>query len=131
MTLKNQLDEYVLKLSQAFQVAKNGAKVGISEVWRVLQLAIVEIVLFIENNAPKNYTETGEIVVMPGTEKKQAAMDAASRFYDLLYITIDIPFMPGWVRRILHPYAKALFMKCVSGSIDATVKTLNKFNKKG
>jgi len=136
LNLKEKLDQFSIKLAESFQAAKNGASIKIDELWKILQLAVVQIVQFVEDNAENKVSiKMGVVTPVPmtGEEKKAAAMDAAEKFYDLLYITIDIPYMPGWLRRLLHPYAKALFMKCVSGSIDATVETLKRLTnfKKG
>lgn len=127
MTLRDKLAVYTVQLSETLDGLKDHAKVKVEDAWEVLQLAVVAVVQFIDENTP----DDPEVEVYTGSEKKQAAMEAMSEFYDLLYISIDIPYLPRAIRKFLHPYAKMLFMKCVSGSIDATVETIKRLTNKG
>lgn len=89
-------------------------KIALSEAWKILQLAIVDIVQAIEK-----YAET-----LPGKDKKTIAMDLLSKFYDTTFVVIDIPVVPNILEPIIHRYVKSLLMILVSSSIDATVTTL-------
>jgi hypothetical protein len=76
-----------------------------------LQLAVASVVQIIEKLAND----------LAGADKKKLAMDLLNRFYDSVFVVIDIPFVPNFVEPIIHKYIKALLMIMVGASIDATV----------
>lgn len=78
-----------------------------------MQLAIAEIVQTIEHIEPN----------LAGKDKKAAAMELLSSFYDSVFVVVDIPFVPNIVEPIIHSYVKNFLMILVSSTIDAMVTT--------
>ena len=56
-------------------------------------------------------------------EKKLLAMDCVSKFYDSVFLVIDVPFVPNMVEPIIHKHVKSILMILVSSTIDAMVTT--------
>jgi hypothetical protein len=50
-------------------------------------------------------------------------MDSVSKFYDSIFVVIDVPFVPNLLEPIMHKYIKAFLMALVGASIDAMVTT--------
>lgn len=88
-------------------------RVAIFQAWKLLQLAVANIIRAIE----KSFS------TIPGKDKKTAAIELLSNFYDGVFIAIDLPFVPNAIEPILHKYTKTFLMILVSASIDAMVTT--------
>ena len=50
-------------------------------------------------------------------------MDYLSKFYDSVFIVVDIPMVPSFMQIIIGKYIKIFLMTLVSSSIDAMVTT--------
>ena len=100
-----------LLVNQVKLSLKDLKTVAISEAWKILQLAVVEIIQQIEQSAPD----------LKGKDKKALAMELLSKFYDSVFMIIDIPFVPNLIEPIIHKYVKSLLMILVSSTIDAMV----------
>lgn len=87
--------------------------VALAQAWKILQLAVASTIQIIENTATD----------LAGKDKKAIAMDLLSKFYDSVFIVVDIPFVPNLVEPIIHRYVKAFLMVLVSSTIDAMVTT--------
>jgi hypothetical protein len=99
--------------------------VALDQAWKILQLAVAEIVQTIQINYPD----------LTGKDKKTIAMEFLSTFYDSVFIMINIPFVPSFLEPIIRKYIKSILMVMVSSSIDATVTIFKNtgifFNIKG
>jgi len=109
--LQKEVDKLVQKTKNNF---KNLKKIALAEAWKILQLAIIDIIQAIEE-----YAKT-----LPGKDKKNIAMDLLSKFYDTTFIIVDVPVVPNVLEPIIHKYVKSLLMILVSSTIDAMVATL-------
>lgn len=87
--------------------------VTIDQAWKILQLATASVVQDIENNAAD----------LSGPDKKAIAMDYLSKFYDSVFVVINIPFIPAILQPIIKKYIKMFLMVLVSSTIDAMVTT--------
>lgn len=87
--------------------------VALAQAWKILQLAVASTIQIIENTATD----------LAGKDKKAIAMDLLSKFYDSVFIVVDIPFVPNLVEPIIHRHVKAFLMVLVSSTIDAMVTT--------
>ena len=85
--------------------------VAISEAWKILQLAVVEIIQQIEQSGSE----------LKGKDKKALAMELLSKFYDSVFMIIDIPFVPNLIEPIIHRHVKSLLMILLGSTIDAMV----------
>lgn len=106
--IKPEIDKLV---EQAKLSLKTVEKVAIDQAWKILQLAVVATIQVIENKA----------INLPGADKKVIAMDMLSKFYDSVFLVINIPFVPNFVEPIIHKYVKVFLMALVSSTIDAMV----------
>lgn len=114
MSLVDLLKPELENLINESKVALNEVKrVAIAQAWKVLQLAIARTIQAIENTA----------VGLAGKDKKAAAMELLSKFYDSVFIAVDIPFVPTIVEPIIHKYVKSFLMLLVGSTIDAMVTT--------
>lgn len=114
MNLKELLKPKLESLVQESQKALNEVKrVAIAQAWKILQLAVVELIQTIERIEPN----------LAGKDKKAAAMELLSTFYDTVFVVVDIPFVPNVVEPIIHRYVKSFLMILVSSTIDAMVTT--------
>ncbi len=86
---------------------------AIAQAWKILQLAVAETVQVLEQNS-------GEL---PGSDKKALAMDYLSKFYDSVFVIVDVPMIPSFMQIIVRKYIKIFLMALVSSSIDAMVTT--------
>ena len=100
-----------LLVNQVKLSLKDLKTVAISEAWKILQLAVVEIIQQIEQSGSD----------LKGKDKKALAMELLSKFYDSVFMIIDIPFVPNLIEPIIHKYVKSLLMILVSSTIDAMV----------
>lgn len=87
---------------------------AIAEVWKILQLLVASTVRIIENIATD----------LAGQEKKQLAMELIEKFYDDIFVHVDLPFLPSAVESVIHSYIKKILMILVDSAIDAMVATL-------
>lgn len=118
MLEKNEIIEIVQKnLDKLIQESKSSIKeierIAVAQAWKILQLAVATTVQSLENIA------TG----LSGKDKKILAMDSVSKFYDSIFVVVDVPFVPNLVEPIMHKYVKAFLMALVGASIDAMVTT--------
>jgi hypothetical protein len=116
------------ELEILIQEAKNGLgevkRVAISQAWKILQLVVARIIQTIEQNG------TG----IEGKDKKAVAMELIEKFYNSVFVIIDIPFIPPLVEPIIHRYVKSFLMILVGSTIDAMVITFKDtgiFDNKG
>ena len=100
-----------LLVNQVKLSLKDLKTVAISEAWKILQLAVVEIIQEIEESGPD----------LKGKDKKALAMELLSKFYDSVFMIIDIPFVPNLIEPIIHRHVKSLLMILVGSTIDAMV----------
>ena len=100
-----------LLINQVKLSLKDLKAVAISEAWKILQLAVIEIIQEIE--------EIGSD--LKGKDKKALAMELLSKFYDSVFMIIDIPFVPNLIEPIIHKHVKSLLMILVGSTIDAMV----------
>lgn len=92
---------------------KDIQKTTIDQAWKILQIATAEIIQAIELSRPE----------YAGKDKKTIAMDCISKFYDSVFVIVDIPFVPSVLQPIIHKYIKAFLMLLISSTIDAMVVT--------
>lgn len=95
----------------AQKILQNSKNVAITQAWRVLQLAVAEVIQSIENNNPS----------LKGADKKTLAMTMISNFYDQVFKIVNFPFAPAFLQPIIQQYVKQLLMILVSASIDSLV----------
>lgn len=88
-------------------------RVAVSEAWKILQLATASIIQIIE--------KLGHDISSP--DKKVLAMSLLNKFYDNVFVVVDIPVVPNFLEPIIHKYVKAFLMILVSATIDALVTT--------
>lgn len=114
MNLNELLKPKVENLIQESQKALNEVKrVAVAQAWKILQLAVVEIIQSIERIDPN----------LAGKDKKSIAMELLSGFYDTVFVVVDIPFVPNVIEPIIHRHVKSFLMILVSSTIDAMVTT--------
>lgn len=102
------------KLINQAKISLNEVKiVALAQAWKILQLAVASTIQIIENTSED----------LAGKDKKIIAMDLLSKFYDSVFIVVDVPFVPTIVEPIIHKYVKAFLMILVSSTIDAMVTT--------
>jgi len=117
--LKPEIDNIISETKLAIDNAK---RIAIVEAWKILQLTVVKIIRIIENQAEN----------LAGKDKKTAAMNLLSSFYDGVFVAVDIPMIPSVVESFVHKYIKQFLMILVSSTIDAMVATFRDvglFNK--
>jgi hypothetical protein len=118
MLEKNEIIEIIQKdLDKLIQESKSSMKeiqrIAVAQAWKILQLAVATTVQSLENIA----------IGLSGKDKKILAMDSVSRFYDSIFVVVDVPFVPNLIEPIMHKYIKAFLMALVGASIDAMVTT--------
>jgi hypothetical protein len=113
-TVKEIIAAEVEKLIIQAKSSLNEVKVvAIAQAWKILQLAVASTIQVIENTATD----------LAGKDKKVIAMELLSKFYDSVFVVVDIPFVPSIVEPIIHRYVKSFLMILVSSTIDAMVTT--------
>lgn len=113
-TVKEVVSLEVEKLVNQAKTSLNEVKVvALAQAWKILQLAVAATIQIIENTATD----------LAGKDKKAIAMELLNKFYDSVFIVVDIPFVPNLVEPIIHRYVKAFLMILVSSTIDAMVTT--------
>lgn len=100
-------------ISQAKTALSEVKTVAISQAWKILQLAVASVIQIIENMATD----------LEGKDKKEIAMNLLSKFYDSVFVVVDVPFVPNLLEPIIHKYVKSFLMILVSSTIDAMVTT--------
>jgi hypothetical protein len=90
---------------------KNVQRFALDEAWKILQLSTASVVQIIEKIGND----------LSGPDKKVLAMELLNKYYDNIFIVVDIPFVPSFIEPIIHRYIKNILMMVVSGSIDAMV----------
>ena len=114
MSIKEIISIEVDKLIDQAKVSLNEVKiVAIAQAWKILQLAVASTIQIIENTATD----------LTGKDKKAIAMELLSKFYDSVFVIVDIPFVPNLIEPIIHKYVKTFLMILVSATIDAMVTT--------
>jgi len=106
-------------VDQLIQVTKTDyiKKISISDAWKILQLTTADVITFIERN---------NVINLDGKSKKELALLYIEKFYDAVFVIIDIPFVPSFLEPIIHRYVKKLLMTLVGSSIDALVVTFKR-----
>lgn len=100
-------------ITQAKSSLNEVKAVALAQAWKILQLAVSATIQVIENNAEG----------LAGKDKKAIAMELLSKFYDNVFVIIDIPFVPNLFEPIIHKYVKSFLMILVGSTIDAMVTT--------
>lgn len=114
MNIPEPLNSFTKEISINAKAAIGDAKkVALAQAWQLLQLMIAEIIQAIE----ANYT------TLVGADKKAIAMACVSQFYDTVFVTVTVPFIPSIFQPIIYKYVKSLLMLLVSSTIDAMVTT--------
>jgi hypothetical protein len=108
--IKSEVEKLILTAKERL---KEVQKVAVDEAWKILQLATATIIQIIEAIGDD----------LAGTEKKALAMDLLNKFYDSVFVVVDIPVVPNFLEPIIHKYVKAFLMILVGASIDALVTT--------
>jgi hypothetical protein len=108
--LKPELENLVRESQTALKEVK---RVAVAQAWKILQLAVARTIQVIETTA----------IGLAGKDKKAVAMELLSKFYDSVFIVVDIPFVPTIVEPIIHRYVKTFLMILVGSTIDAMVTT--------
>jgi hypothetical protein len=108
--IRAEVEKLILSAQNSARVVKSFA---IGEAWKVLQLATASIIQIIE--------AIGNDLSSP--DKKALAMDLLNKFYDTVFVSVDIPMIPNMLEPMIHKYVKAFLMILVSASIDALVTT--------
>ena len=113
-TVKEMVSIEVEKLISQAKISLNEIKVvALSQAWKILQLAVAGTIQIIENTATD----------LAGKDKKAIAMELLSKFYDSVFIVVDVPFVPNLLEPIIHRYVKSFLMILVGSTIDAMVTT--------
>ena len=108
--VKAEIEKLINNTKESLGIVKS---VALAQAWKILQLAVASIVQIIEQIATN----------LAGPDKKVLAMEALSKFYDSVFVRIDIPFVPNLFEPIIHKYVKSILMILVSATIDAMVTT--------
>lgn len=108
--VKAEVEKLINSTKQSLAEVKT---IAVAEAWKVLQLATASIIQIIE--------AIGNDLTSP--DKKALAMDLLNRFYDSVFVVVDIPVVPNILEPIIHKYVKAFLMVLLSSSIDALVTT--------
>lgn len=113
-TVKEVVSLEVEKLVNQAKTSLNEVKVvALAQAWKILQLAVASTVQIIENTATD----------LAGKDKKAIAMELLNKFYDSVFVVVDVPFVPNLIEPIIHKYIKNFLMILVSSTIDAMVTT--------
>lgn len=108
--IKNEVEKLILTAQERLQEVK---KIAVDEAWKILQLATATVIQIIEAIGND----------LAGSEKKALAMELLNKFYDSVFIVVDIPVVPNVLEPFIHKYVKAFLMILVGASIDALVTT--------
>jgi len=106
------ITEEVEKLTVNTQQSLNHIKtIAIDEAWKLLQIATATIIQIIEGIGKD----------LSGPEKKELAMGLINKFYDSVFVVIDIPYVPNVLEAYIHRYVKQFLMILVGSTIDSMV----------
>ena len=105
----NEVENLISRTKESFKDVKRFA---IDQAWKILQLAIASIIQIIEI--------IGNDLSSP--DKKALAMSMIRKFYDSLFLAVDIPVVPHIIEVYIHSYVKSFLMILVSSTIDSMVK---------
>lgn len=108
--IKAEVEKLTLTAKSKVQDVK---KIAVDEAWKVLQLATASIIQIIEAIGND----------LSGPDKKVLAMNLLSKFYDSVFIIVDIPVVPNVLEPLIHKYVKSFLMILLGASIDALVTT--------
>lgn len=100
-------------VNQTKQSLSEVKRVAVAQAWKILQLAVASVIQIIE--------QVGDDLA--GPDKKAIAMEVLSKFYDSVFLVVDVPFVPNVIEPLVHKYVKAFLMTLVSSTIDAMVTT--------
>lgn len=106
--IRTEADKLIENSRKTFQEVK---KVALVEAWKLLQLAISAIIQIIEAIGND----------LSGPDKKALAMDILDKFYDRVFIVIDIPVVPNILEPFIHKYTKQFLMMLADSTIDSMV----------
>lgn len=106
------------KLAETIKTNLGGIKrLAINEAWKILQATASEIVILIEKYTGENVS---------GADKKLIALNLIEKFYDAVFLAVDLPMIPSILEGFIHKYVKKVLLLMVSGSVDVIVSTFNK-----
>lgn len=108
--IRLEVEKLILNTKERLQEVKRFA---LSEAWKILQLATATVIQIIEAIGND----------LAGSDKKALAMELLNKFYDSVFLVVDIPVVPNVIEPIIHKYVKAFLMILVGASIDALVTT--------
>jgi hypothetical protein len=108
--LKPELENLIQQSKDAIGEVK---RVAVAQAWKILQLVIAKVIQKIEQQGSD----------IPGKDKKTIALDFIDKFYNSVFVVVDIPFVPPLVEPIIHRYVKTFLMILVGSTIDAMVTT--------
>lgn len=108
--IRVEVEKIIVLAKQSLNEAK---RIAIAEAWKILQLSTASTIQIIESIGND----------LSGPEKKELAMNLLSKFYDSVFVVIDIPFVPHILESIIHKHIKMFLMILVSSTIDALVTT--------
>jgi len=112
--IQNIVNEELKKLeTETKNSIKEIKNIAINQAWKILQLTIASTIQIIEKSAED----------MAGKDKKTIALNAISKFYDNVFMVVNVPFIPSILEGMLHKYVKIFLMSLVGSSIDAMVTT--------
>lgn len=112
--LNDKIHDIVDPIIEQAKTALTGSKMSFASAWKIFQEGIANVVEEIEKFA----------TVETGAEKKTAAMIALEKFYDSIIAPLTI--QPAWLRIILSPVLRTIFLAFGSGAIDGLVATFRK-----
>lgn len=105
--------EFQKIIDESKKSAEEIKKIAVSEAWKVLQLLTASVIQIIEN--------IGKDLSSP--DKKALALELINKFYDEVFNTVLLPWIPTIVQALFKSYIKQLLMLFVSSAIDAMVTT--------
>jgi hypothetical protein len=108
--IKTEVENLILNVKNSLATVK---RLAVNEAWKILQLATASVIQIIE--------KLGHDISSP--DKKALAMELLNKFYDSVFVVVDIPVVPNFLEPIIHKYVKAFLMILVSATIDALVTT--------
>ncbi len=100
-------------INQAKSSLNEVKRVAVAQAWKILQLTIAAVIQQIEVKHPE----------LAGKDKKTIAMDFLSRFYDSVFVIVDVPLVPNVIEPIIHRHIKTFLMILVGSTVDAMVST--------
>jgi len=84
---------------------------AVTEAWKLLQIVTSSIIQIIEAIGKD----------LQGPEKKELALILINKFYDKIFLVVDIPVVPNLIEPLIHKYVKAFLMILVGATIDSMV----------